>query len=266
MMSRGSSQGLVRSERNRPKGRAAPTRHAASILATRPLASTPATTATTRSEPATPATPDRTARSASTAATPAATSTRTSAGRFTPMPRGRVTGPGATLTPHRRQLDDHAAAMGLAGLDPDVAAVEVDDPAGDGQSEAGATVLRRTGRIGPVEALEHLAPLLLVDAGAFVADLDGDAGPVLGRPQLHRPAGRRVADGVVQQVGQDLVDPGRVAVRRGPGGVDPYRHGHVGGPQPSLAGDVLQERPAARTTVVAAGPPRTRGATGPAAG
>ena len=40
-----------------------------------------------------------------------------------------------------RQLDDHAAAvrLGLFGVDP--AAVEVDDPTGDGQAEPGASVV-----------------------------------------------------------------------------------------------------------------------------
>lgn len=69
-MSRGSSQGLVRTERRTPNGTAAPTTHAASTPSTRRLARTPATTATTSNEPASPATPERTARSVSTAATP----------------------------------------------------------------------------------------------------------------------------------------------------------------------------------------------------
>ena len=58
------------------------------------------------------------------------------------------------------QGDDHAAAVRLAPLGMDLAAVEVDDPLGDGEAEAGAAVAGCAGRVGAVEALEDAVDLV----------------------------------------------------------------------------------------------------------
>ena len=65
--------------------------------------------------------------------------------------------------------------MRVATFGVDVAAVQVDDPLGDGEAEAGATVAGRARGIGAVKALEDAVLLGFRDAGAFVDDLDGDA-------------------------------------------------------------------------------------------
>ena len=60
----------------------------------------------------------------------------------------------------RREADHHPAAVGFALLGADLAAVEVDDPPGDGEAEPGAAAIVGPGLIGAVEALEDPGGLL----------------------------------------------------------------------------------------------------------
>ena len=64
------------------------------------------------------------------------------------------------------QGDDHAASLRLSGFGMDVAAVEIDDPARDGQAETGSAVADGTRGVGSVEALEDLLGLRWAEAGA----------------------------------------------------------------------------------------------------
>src|SRR6266511_461268 len=75
-----------------------------------------------------------------------------------------------------REDDDHPAAVRLVALGPDATAVQVDDPAGDGQAEAGPSLVGGAGGVGTVEAFEDALGLALGDAGTLVGDLDDDLG------------------------------------------------------------------------------------------
>ena len=110
------------------------------------------------------------------------------------------------------QGDDHAAPERFVRLGMDLAAVEVDDPSCDRESETGAAIGGGARGIGPVEAFEDPFRIGRGDAGPFVDDFDRDV--VLGPTgsHLHRPSLRRVAHGVLEQVGDDLMDPFGVTV------------------------------------------------------
>ena len=64
---------------------------------------------------------------------------------------------------------------GSLSLGADVAAVQLDDPAGDRETESGAAVARRARGVGPVEAFEHAARLGVGDARALVDHLESRA-------------------------------------------------------------------------------------------
>ena len=88
--------------------------------------------------------------------------------------------------------------LGVEGIDP--AAVHLDDPAGDGQAEPGATGRR----IGGPEPLEDAVSLLGRDAGAIVADVEDPVAAVDPGVDADDAPGRTVAVGVVEQVDDDL--------------------------------------------------------------
>src|SRR6478735_12383234 len=94
----------------------------------------------------------------------------------------------------------------------DVAAVQVDDPAGDGEAESGPAVGGRARGIGAVEAFEDTGDVVGGDTRTLVDDLDGHAGLAAARPYLHGRAGRGVSDRVLEQVGHHLVHALGVAV------------------------------------------------------
>src|SRR5262245_49850324 len=85
-----------------------------------------------------------------------------------------------------RDRDDHAAAVWIAAFGPDVAAVEVDDPAGDREAEAGAAGAGRARGVGAVEAFEHARAVGLGDARAVVDHLDRDGAVHTARADLDR--------------------------------------------------------------------------------
>src|SRR4051812_42691213 len=88
-----------------------------------------------------------------------------------------------------RQGDDHAAPVRLARFGMDVAAVQVDDPAGDREAESGPAVRRCARGVGAVEAFEDAGDVVGGDARALVDDLDRHAGVAAPRPYLHGRAG-----------------------------------------------------------------------------
>src|SRR5690606_1637201 len=103
---------------------------------------------------------------------------------------------------------DHADPGAGAG-DGDGAAVQVDHPAGDGESETGATAV---GAAAAGETVEDALALGGWYAGAVVFDIDDEvtARGVGAQPDL--TAGRTVPGGVVQEVQQHLVQAGAVGV------------------------------------------------------
>src|SRR5438067_7179276 len=92
---------------------------------------------------------------------------------FSRLPRGLAghsDGTIGVLLP--RQVHPEGAALALGRLDPDRAAVPLDDPAD--QREAEALAPRRV-RVEPLEGLEHLGPGVRGDAEAVVPDVVGVA-------------------------------------------------------------------------------------------
>src|SRR4051812_46671206 len=90
--------------------------------------------------------------------------------------RGIATSPMAAVLPRREREAKHGAAAG-ALVDPDPPAVALDDPAADGQADAGALVA-----LAVVEALEHLEDVL--------ARVGRDADAAVGDRDLRHPVGR----------------------------------------------------------------------------
>ena len=143
---------------------------------------------------------------------------------------------------HVRQLHDHPAAARLARLGADRAAVGVDDPARDRQPEPGAAVARGARRVGAVEALEHPLGLGGRDAGPLVGDHDrGAAGGRGVGAQPHAALGRRVADRVVEQVGDHLVQPLGVAGGLQVAGLDAHLQPHRPVAEHALARGLLEQ-------------------------
>ena len=117
---------------------------------------------------------------------------------------------------HRRRLAPSAhrqrghhlrpAALGKVGLE--ATAVEVHDLAADVEAEAhpSEAVLG----VGLVEAVEDPRAVLGRDAEAVVPDSDPDVAALFRHVHLDRPAARAVADGVLHQVRDDLLQAERV--------------------------------------------------------
>src|SRR6185436_10172983 len=106
---------------------------------------------------------------------------------------------------------ERRALTGLA-LDPDLAAVQLDELAGQGQAQAGALVLARVVRSDLAELLEDGLVVLGRDADAGVGDRDlgravGHRGPDLDAAPFWRELHR-----VRQQVHQYLLDLALVAL------------------------------------------------------
>ena len=103
---------------------------------------------------------------------------------------GHVSSRASSRGPGCGQGDDHAAAVRVAWLGVDVAAVQIDDPAGDRETEPGAAVGRRPGRVEPLEPVEDAGSVGLRDPGALVEHLDDDARVVAAGAHLdHAPGG-----------------------------------------------------------------------------
>src|SRR6478736_6278263 len=106
---------------------------------------------------------------------------------------------------HRKRELEHRAFADL-GLDPELAAVHLDDAAGNGKSEAGATLLFCGGVVGLLEFLENLALVGLGDARASVLHRDRER--AVGRGRLdHDAALVGELDGVADQVENHLGQP-----------------------------------------------------------
>src|SRR5215831_9370459 len=100
--------------------------------------------------------------------------------------------------------EDGAAV--IFALDRDLAAVGLDDMLDDGEAQARAAGLARAGLVHAVETFEDARQVLGHDADAGVGRVDGYAVLPALRRDVDAPAARRVLDGVVYQVDEDLLD------------------------------------------------------------
>ena len=116
------------------------------------------------------------------------------------------------------QTDDKLAALALRRLHLDGAAHHIHDVLGDRHAKAGALYPADRGGALPLEGLKDLVGELLAHADAVILDAElvlPAAVHFTGKlPHPHRDcaARRGKLDGVGQQVQQDLVQPGLVAV------------------------------------------------------
>src|SRR6516225_9213924 len=69
-----------------------------------------------------------------------------------------------------RQCECKGRAMARLRLDPDLAAVHLNDPLGDGQSQAGAALLAGDGVVGLLELLKQFGLIGSGDAGSGITD------------------------------------------------------------------------------------------------
>ena len=130
-------------------------------------------------------------------------------GKILPLPGGRAqTEPGGE--------QERAADAGLA-LDPDPAAHQLDEPLADRQAQPGAAVLAGGGHVGLGERLKQLRRLFRRHADAGVAHRELELHLLADLfEQLDLQADLAVLgelDGVVDQVGEDLAEPQRVAAQ-----------------------------------------------------
>src|SRR5690606_35406131 len=129
-------------------------------------------------------------------------SARPNASTNTPPPSfdsGRV-----GQVPGEGQVDPEDGAAAGPVVDPDAAPVDLGHVLDDGQAQAGAPSAAGPARVGPVETLEHAAPMFGGYARAAVADLDPDTVVLTpGRQGDLAPCGG-VPQRVIQQVSHSL--------------------------------------------------------------
>ncbi len=131
-----------------------------------------------------------------------------------------------------------AGRAGWGGDGGDLAPVELGHPAGDGQAEAGAA----RGVVPGAEALEDPLGAVGGDAGPLVADLEDP--PLLVEPagrQVDLSPSRAVPHGVVDEVGDELGQPGAVGVDDEVGRLDGVAHPHGAPVDRGLGHGVPQE-------------------------
>jgi hypothetical protein len=140
-----------------------------------------------------------------------------------------------------RQVDAYAGTGAVRlGLDEvDGAAVQVGDPASDGEAEAGATAA--LGLCERPEPLEHAIPVGGRDTGALVGDLEPPAGARLLGADPHHATGRAVPRRVVEQVGDQLVQSRRVGRGRQRRRCHAYVVAHLTAADPRLGDRAFQQ-------------------------
>ena len=125
--------------------------------------------------------------------------------------------PRVTAMPAARHRDRQAGAPPASLAATTVAAVRLDELPCDRQPESTAT------GVGGAESGRRGARIA-GDARPGVDDREPTSPAQRGDEDGHRPAGRRVADGVGQQVGEDLREPHRIGVELGVSTVHRQRH------------------------------------------
>src|SRR6185369_9221214 len=137
-----------------------------------------------------------------------------------PLPRTALYRAASGRRRSKRQADDELAAEVLAGAARrHRAAVRLDELVDDGEADAEARLVDRNPGVDR-EQVEDVRQLLGSDADAVVGDGDDDL--VGAAPRLEQDVAARVRSprGVVDQVGEDLGQPLRVAEDGGGGGVE----------------------------------------------
>ena len=96
--------------------------------------------------------------------------------------------------------------MGELALGADGAAVGEHDVLGDGKAETGTSGFARAGFIDAIKAFEQAREMLRGDAGAEILDEKFDSVRNRARAKDDSSAGSAVLQGIVDQVGKDLMD------------------------------------------------------------
>src|SRR4051795_9353521 len=99
-----------------------------------------------------------------------------------------------------RQVDAEKRPTGRSALDRDPAAVDLDGPPRDRQTEPAAAALTRTSVIDAEEPVEDPLAVLGRDAAAFVLHLEYGAVMMLAHTNQDTRMHRRVFDGVVEHI------------------------------------------------------------------
>ena len=148
---------------------------------------------------------------------------------------------GRSVGRREREGDPHPGALlGALGVDElDGAAVQVGDPARDGEAEPGAAAA--VVRCERPERLEDPLAVRRRDARPLVLHLEppGSAGP--GGGDGDGAAGRAVAGGVVEQVGDELAQPRRIGLDDEVHGLDPGGVPDVAAADPGLGDGGLEQ-------------------------
>ena len=112
----------------------------------------------------------------------------------------------------KRDGEGEGRASGGA-VDPDAAAVEFDEGLGEGEAEAEAAEAFPVA-FEAVVGLEESLLFLLADAGACVVDLDNEVRVVMSGAEGDPPALGGILEGVIEEVEDDLAEPGPVGLDR----------------------------------------------------
>jgi hypothetical protein len=98
-------------------------------------------------------------------------------------------------------------ALSRLAVDRDPAAVSLDDPLRDGQSQPAAARVARPVSVGPIEALEDVRQMFGGDSLPVICDPDSDAIPLGVRPKLNLATRARVREGIVYDIHKGLEKP-----------------------------------------------------------
>ena len=129
--------------------------------------------------------------------------------RLRMQPLARV---GTAMNGGQRQMHGDGRAQAFArALDPDDAAVQLDEALHDRQPEAEPAVLARRRRIALPESFEQMRNEFRLDADAGVGDADLDMRVHALEHDLDLAVLRRELDGVRQQIPDDLLKTARIA-------------------------------------------------------
>src|SRR5262245_29437259 len=113
---------------------------------------------------------------------------------------------------HRGQGEDERAAAAWLAFCPDLTAMRLDQVAADVQAEADG-LDRATAGLDAIETLEQALEVLGRDADALIADAYAQQALFVGADAgAHVATARRVFDGVVDQIGEHLLDAHGVGI------------------------------------------------------
>ena len=103
-----------------------------------------------------------------------------------------------------RELDPYLGTLSWLACDGNVTSMLLDDPAGDRESQSGASWVARARGISPVKAIKHMWQVGCWDAHSVITDRQPCIGGVSYERDTDAPACRCVLDCVVEQCEQKL--------------------------------------------------------------